>query len=386
MEVRLFDKDVYAGDPHPMFTWLRANAPVFCDPETGVWALTRHADVVWAERQPHLFSNTPGSRPRTDPQPSMIDADDPYHGDQRRIVARGFTPKQMIRYEAHVHDVVEGLLDRALGLGRFDVVREIARPLPMTLIGELLGADPSDFEQLQHWSDQMIRGADGPENITDEVVTAAFAWGGWITDVVAQRRQCPGDDLVSTLVGAEVDGRPLDDDHVTGNALLLLVGGNETTRNVITGGLHALLSNPSQWERLVADPELVPSAVEECLRWVSPILNMNRTTTADVEIRGTTIPAGSSVLMEYASANRDEDVFDDPFELDVGRQPNPHVAFGFGPHFCLGSSLARLEIRATIDALVRRAPGLRLADPQATPAHGASTFVRGMTALEVIAP
>jgi cholest-4-en-3-one 26-monooxygenase len=331
MDVRLLDRDLYAGDPHPAFTWLRANSPVYHDPVSGIWGLVLHEDIVWAERQPHLFSNAHGSRPRTNVQESMIDSDDPEHADQRRLVARGFTPKQMARYEEHVRAVVDHLLDAALPQGTFDVVTELSRPLPMTLIGEMLGAPESDYELLQHWSDQMIGGADGPENVTDDVVMAAFAWGGWITDVVAKRRSEPGDDLISTLVHAEVGGEPLSDERIMDNALLLLVGGNETTRNVITGGLHALLTHRDQWEALVADPSLVPGAVEECLRWVTPLVNMNRHTTTEVELRGVTIPADVDVLMCYVSANRDEAVFTDPFRFDIRRDPNPHIAFGSAP-------------------------------------------------------
>jgi cytochrome P450 family 142 subfamily A polypeptide 1 len=384
MVISLFDKDLYRGEVDEAYAWLRANAPVYRDPATGVWALTKHADVVWAERHPHLFSNAAGSRPRGLPQASMIDSDDPLHADQRRVVARGFGPRQMARYERHVHEVVHRLLDAAVPSAEFDVVTALAKPLPMTLIGEMLGAPDTDFDQLQQWSDRMIAGADGPENITDDVVAAAFEWAAWIMGVMAERRQRPGDDLVSMLLGAEIDGCPFSDERVMDNSLLLLVGGNETTRNVITGGLHALLTDRRQWEALIADPSLVTSAVEECLRWVSPIQNMNRVTTTDVELRGVTIPEGSSVLDVYASANRDEEVFDDPFVFDIRRSPNPHVAFGFGPHFCLGASLARLEIKVAIEALVSRAPTLRLADPDNAPAYTVSSFVRGITALPVV--
>lgn len=382
--VNFFDREWYA-QPHEVFARLRATEPVARDSGTDTYALLTHADVVWAERQPELFSSARGSRPNGYPQPSMIDNDDPKHGEQRRLVAKGFTPKQMLRYEQHVRDVIDTLLDSVMSRGGpFDVVKDIARPLPMTLIGEMLGAPPTDFEMLQHWSDQMIQGADGPENITDEVMNAAFAWHAYLTDLVGDRRERPGDDLVSILVGAHDSEGTLSFDEVQGNSLLLLVGGNETTRNVITGGLQALLADRSQWNSLVEDPDLIPSAVEECLRWVSPIVTMNRTTTRDVEVRGVTIPEGFQVLLVYPSANRDETVFENSMVFDVRRNPNPHVAFGFGPHFCLGSSLARLEIRVTLEELVRRMPGLQLVDPDAEVRHKASSFVRGMSELLVV--
>lgn len=384
MGVNFFDRAWYA-QPHDVFARLRATEPVARDTDTNTYALLMHADVVWAERQPELFSSAKGSRPNGYPQPSMIDNDDPKHGEQRRLVAKGFTPKQMARYEQHVRDVLDTLLGKASKMPSFDIVREVARPLPMTLIGEMLGASPDDFEMLQHWSDQMIQGADGPENITEDVMNAAFAWHTYITDLANSRHEKPGEDLVSILVGAHHNDGVLSLEEVQGNSLLLLVGGNETTRNVITGGLHALLSDRSQWQTLVEDPSLIPSAVEECLRWVSPIVTMNRTTTRDVVVRDVTIPEGFQVLMVYPSANRDESVFADSMTFDVRRNPNPHVAFGFGPHFCLGSSLARLEIRVTLEELVRRMPDLHMIDSHKEPAHTASSFVRGMTEL-VVAP
>jgi cytochrome P450 family 142 subfamily A polypeptide 1 len=378
----LLDRDLYRDDPHPFFTWLRANEPVYRDPD-GVWALTLHDDIRLAERQPTLFSNARGSRPGTDPQPSMIDSDDPWHAAQRRIVAQGFTHRQMAAYEHHVRDVAARLVDAVVERGSCDVVTEIAKPLPMTLIGEMLGADPADHEALQRWSDQMISGADGAHNVTDDVVNAAFEYYSYITPVIADRRAHPRDDLVSTLVTAEVDGDGLTEEQVVGNALLLLVGGNETTRNVITGGLHALLTNPDQLTHALESIDDLSGVVEECLRWVTPLVNMNRVATADVQVRGVTIPEGAEVLMCYVSANRDESVFEDPFTFDVTRDPNPHLAFGFGPHLCLGAQLARLELRVVFAEVLSRLSDLRLVDPAFVPSYSHSSFVRGIQTLPV---
>lgn len=384
---RLVDRGLYADDPDAFFSWLRANEPVYCDPD-GTWVLTKHEDVRWAERQASLFSNARGSRPNGDPQPSMIDSDDPFHAAQRRLVAQGFTHRQMQVYEGHVREVAARLVDAVIERGHCDIVTDIAKPLPMTLIGEMLGAPESDYPRLQRWSDEMITGADSPANITDAVINAAFEYYTYICEVIEDRKAAPRDDLVSTLINGIVDGEQLSHEQVVGNSLLLLVGGNETTRNVIAGGLHALLTNPAQMrlalDSLAAGGDIGPGVVEEALRWVSPILTMNRVTTSDVELRGVTIPAGAQVLMHYRSANRDADVFADPFEFDVTRDPNPHIAFGFGPHLCLGAQLARLELRVIYREVLGRLPGLRLADPDFQPVYSDSSFVRGIQSLPVV--
>ncbi len=381
-DIVLLDRDLYQTGPDEAFTWLRANAPVYCDPE-GTWGLFLHEDVTWAERQPTVFTNARGSRFRGQPQPSMIDTDDPFHAAQRRLVAKGFGPRQMAQYETHVQEVARTLVDRIAPLGRCDVVEDIAKPLPMTLIGELLGADESDHDRLQHWSDVMLTGSDLGGDPDAEVMQAAFDYYEYAAAAIASRREHPRDDLITTLVHGDVDGEPMEYGRVVGNTLLLLVGGNETTRNVITGGVDALLRHPDQRDVLLAGLDDVTGAVEECLRWVTPIVNMQRYTTEDVEVRGVTIPADSPVMLSYTSANRDERVFDDPFRFDITRSPNRHIAFGFGPHLCLGASLARLEIRTMLTELFRRLPDLRLADPEQVPEYSHSTFVRGIQHLPV---
>ncbi len=380
----LLDRDMYQRDQDAYFARLRAEDPVHQD-ERGMWALTKLEDVTTAERQASIFSNAQGARANGDePQPSMIDSDDPQHAAQRRLVSQGFTRRQMEAYGAHVREVAKRLVDDVAERGECDIVEAIAKPLPMTLIGEMLGARADEYDQLQRWSDEMIAGADGPENLTDDVANAAFEYAIWATEAVADRRANPGTDLISLLVAAaDDDEHDLTDDQVLGNALLLLVGGNETTRNVITGGLHALLTNPDALAHARANLDDLSTTVEECLRWVTPIVNMNRVTTQDVEVRGVTIPEGSQVLMCYNSANRDEDVFDDPFTFDVTRDPNPHIAFGFGPHLCLGAQLARLELSTIYAEVLGRFPDLRLADPDFEPEYSHSSFVRGITSLPV---
>ena len=383
MQVQILDRDLYQGDPYPTLAWIRNNQPVYCDPN-GIWALTKIDDIRWAERQPALFSSSAiGSRPNGQPQPSMIDSDDPAHADQRRSVARGFGPRQMAAYEAHVRDVARALVDAVIEKGSCDIVDDIAKPLPMTLIGEMLGAQPSEYDWLQHLSDVMITGADDPRYVTDEVVNAAIEFYTYTGRVMEERRSHPGDDLISKFMTPLDDGTVMDDAHVIGNALLLLVGGNETTRNVIAGGLEALIRRPDQMAIARRSPEDLERAIEESIRWVTPIINMVRVTTRDVEVRGVTIPAGSQVLMHYTAANRDEDHFAHPDEFDVTRDPNPHISFGWGPHLCLGASLARLELKIIYTEMLTRMADLRFADADFVPEYGHASFVRGMKRLPV---
>lgn len=384
MRIDILDRDWYQRGPFAELAWIRANEPVYRD-VNGMWALTKHEDVRWAERQAQLFSSAVnGSRPNGQAQPSMIDADDPSHADQRRVVARGFGPRQMKAYEDHVAEVSRHLVDAVIERGACDVVADIARPLPMTLIGEMLGAPESDYERLQTWSDRMIAGSDKVENVTEDVMNAALDYYGYISQVMEERRSNPGDDLVSKFMHGGAEGESLDDAHVVGNALLLLVGGNETTRNVIAGGFEALIRRPEQLAWAASSPENFEVAMEEMLRWVTPINQMNRTTTQDVEVRGVTIPTGSQVLMHYLSANRDEDVFDRADEFDARRAPNPHIAFGWGPHLCLGASLARLELRSIFREMLTRMKNVRFADPDFEPEYSHASFVRGIHSLPVL--
>ena len=381
-DIHLLDRDWYAGEPFADYAWLRENAPVYYSERAGVWGLSRHADLSWAERNPELFSSAKGSRPIGYPQPSMIDADDPTHYRRRKLVSKGFTPRRIAAMEDHVRDIVTTLIDRMIEGGpTADLVGQFSAPLPMTLIGELLGVGAEHRDQLQHWADVMVMLSDGGE-MSHKAGEAFVEYVAYATEVIEGRRRSPSDDLIGILVDAEIDGEKLSFDELIGESLLLLVGGNETTRNVISGGMAALLRDPDQLARLREDPSLIPGAVEEALRWVSPVVNMARHTTREVELRGSVIPADSIVMMLYGSANRDAEVFADPETFDAFRAPNPHIAFGTGPHFCLGSSLARLEIRVAFEELVRRLPDLRLA-PGAELVHGPSSFIRGLTAMPV---
>ena len=266
---------------------------------------------------------------------------------------------------------------------------DIAAPLPLIMIGDALGVAPDDRETLLEWSDALLRGlTDMAEpGVLEKMAEVFVAYQEYALRVAADRRRQPRDDLMSVLVHAEVDGDRLDDESLVHESLLILIGGDETTRHVISGGAYQLLVNPDEHEKLRADRGQAAVAIEEMLRWVSPIKNMARTVTTDVELRGQGLAAGDEVLLVYPSGNRDEDVFDDPFRFDIERQPNDHIAFGFGPHFCLGNSLARLELSVMFERLLDRLPDLRLADEVTDEADlewRAANFISGYERMPVV--
>jgi cytochrome P450 family 142 subfamily A polypeptide 1 len=384
--IRLVHGEFYAQDPHPYFAWMRANAPVYWDESGQVWGIALYEDVMRISRDGQTFSNRYGMRPDSPPMPSMINLDDPEHKRRRSLVNKGFTAGRVRAQEEKIRQWCRRLLDRAQEKGRFDFVREVAMPLPMLVIGDMLGVAEEDHETLLRWSDELILGSTmtaPPEQI--EAAQRAFEeYAEYHRRVAEERRRCPREDLISVLVHAEIDGDRLSEDELLHETLLILVGGDETTRHVISGGLYELLRHPDQWELLQREPARIPVAVEEMLRWVSPIQNMARTATRDVEIRGQRIQAGEKLLLLYPSANRDEHAFPEPFRFDVTRQPNEHVAFGgYGTHFCLGANLARLELRVLFEELARRSPQLELVG-EGPPPRRPSNFIVGFEALPVV--
>lgn len=373
----------WAGDHHDALTWMRAQAPVYWDGT--VWGVTRYADVKEVSRQPETFSNAGGIRPQQPALPMMIDMDDPAHLQRRKLVNKGFTPRRVRDSEPAVRQACTEILDAVIERGSCDFVNEVAAHLPMIMIGDALGVRPEHRADLLRWSDDMLKGL-ATEATAEQLEAAGNAFVEYTlyaTEVIADRRAEPRDDLMSILVQAEVDGDQLSDEEIIQESLLILIGGDETTRHVISGGVHQLLVHRDQWDRLAADPSLRPTAIEEMLRWVTPIKNMVRTATHDVELHGQQIRAGDELMLLYPSANRDEDVFDQPFTFDSARNPNEHVAFGFGTHFCLGASLARLEISVMLDELLARMPTLALADPDAELELRPANFVSGLEHLAV---
>ena len=380
----LLDGAFYGGDPYPAFAWMRHHAPVYRDDANALWGITRYEDVKRISGDPRAFSSAHGARPDAAAMPMMIDMDDPEHHRRRGLVGKGFTPRQVGTREDRVRRICDEIIDRVCERGACDFVRDIAAPLPMAVIGELLGFPAEDGDRLLAWSDEMLAALGAPDPAAMERATAAFwQYREYLQPFVEDRRST-GDatDLIGVFVNAEIDGSRLDDDSLAFEIVNLLIGGDETTRHVISGGMYELLRRPDQGERLRRDRSLLPNAVEEMLRWVSPIKGMARTATRDVELRGETIREGDQVLLLYPSANRDEDVFAEPDRFDIERSPNEHVAFGYGAHFCLGNSLARLEMRVMFDRLLERLPDMALATEDPPPTRQAN-FITGLESLPV---
>jgi cholest-4-en-3-one 26-monooxygenase len=353
--------DFYVRGARDSYAWMREHAPVYFDPDTDLWAVSTYAGVLAAGRDWATYSSAGGSRPETGPLPWMIDMDAPEHLKRRKLVSRGFTPGRVRASEDRLRRICDDLIDGVCEQGECDFVRDLAAPLPMIVIGDMLGIPASDRDELLRWSDDMLGSLNGdPDAIA--AAAAAFAdYDAYARGKIVTRRADPVDDLYSVLVHAEVDGARLDDHEIVFESLLLLIGGDETTRNVTTGGMEQLLGHPEQRDLLLNEPRLLPSAVEEMLRWVSPIKNMHRVLTRDAVLEGHELVAGSKLLLLYESANFDERQFDDPNRFDIQRSPNEHVAFGFGAHFCLGASLARLELQTMFDRVLTRLPDLALA-------------------------
>ncbi len=384
LTIGLTDGTFYGGDPYPAFRWMREFAPAYFDEASGVWGITRYADIKEISKDPDTFSNAGGIRPDADPLPMMIDTDAPEHVRRRRLVSEGFTPRRIRESEPRIREICDAIIDGVCERGSADLVRDIAAPLPMIVIGDMLGVAPEDRADLLRWSDDMLKSLGSPEpGAMDRAAQAAMEYATYITGVAEERRRNrDAGDLIGTLVHAEIEGDRLDESSLIYESLLILIGGDETTRHVISGGMVELLRHPDQFARLRDDRSLLDSAVEEMLRWVSPIKNMARQMTRDVELHGQTLRQGEKVLLLYPAANRDERVFDDPERFDVARSPNDHVAFGFGSHFCLGNRLARMELSVMFDRLLDRLPDLALAEP-GEPRSRPANFVSGYETVPV---
>jgi cholest-4-en-3-one 26-monooxygenase len=386
LDVDLADGNFYADGTtaREAYRWMRANQPVFRD-RNGLAAAASYQAVLDAERNPELFSNTGGIRPDQPGMPYMIDMDDPDHVLRRKLVNSGFTRKRVMDKVPSIEKLCDTLIDAVCERGECDFVRDIAAPLPMAVIGDMLGVLPEEREMLLTWSDDLVSGLSSTvdEQTIKKLMDTFVAYTAFTKDVITKRRAEPTEDLFSILVNAEVDGQTMSDDEIVFETLLILIGGDETTRHTLSGGTAQLLRHRDQWERLVADSELLPGAIEEMLRWTSPVKNMCRTLTADTEFHGTSLKSGEKIMLMFESANFDESVFGDPENFRIDRNPNSHMAFGFGSHFCLGNQLARLELRLMLTKVLQRLPDLRLADGATLPLRPAN-FVSGPEAMPVV--
>ncbi|MCZ8378117.1 cytochrome P450 [Mycobacterium sp. CPCC 205372] len=385
-DVDLADGNFYADGPaaREAYRWMRANQPVFRD-RNGLAAATTHAAVLDAERNPELFSSTGGIRPDQPGMPYMIDMDDPAHVLRRKLVNSGFTRKRVMDKVPSIERLCDTLIDAVCERGECDFVRDIAAPLPMAVIGDMLGVLPEERDMLLQWSDDLVCGLSShvDELTVQKLMDTFAAYTAFTMDVIAKRRAEPTDDLFSVLVHAEVEGSMMADDEIVMETLLILIGGDETTRHTLSGGTEQLLRHRDQWESLRADVEKLPGAIEETLRWTAPVKNMCRTLTADTEFHGTELKQGEKLMLMFEAANFDEEVFGDPENFRIDRNPNSHLAFGFGTHFCLGNQLARLELRLMLTKVLQRLPDLRLADGAEVPLRAAN-FVSGPEAMPVV--
>jgi cytochrome P450 family 142 subfamily A polypeptide 1 len=389
VNIDLADGNFYADrrTSREAYRWMRANQPVFRD-RNGLAGATTYQAIIDAERNPELFSNTGGIRPDTPGMPYMIDMDDPAHLVRRKLVNAGFTRKRVTEKEPSIARLCDTLIDGVCERGECDFVRDIAAPLPMAVIGDMLGVLPEERGMLLRWSDDLVTGLSShidPTSAEFQAVMDAFAaYTEFTMGLITKRRTDPTDDLFSILVNAEVEGQRMSDDEIVLETLLILIGGDETTRHTLSGGTEQLVRYREQWDALVADRSLLPGAIEEMLRWTSPVKNMCRTLTDDTEFHGTSLRADEKIMLLFESANFDESVFENPDQFDIRRDPNNHVAFGFGTHFCLGNQLARLELKLMTDRVLDRLPDLRLAaDDDVLPLRPAN-FVSGLESMPMV--
>jgi cytochrome P450 len=420
-EINLADNGIFVrNEAHDLFRILRREAPVHWSGPSeinplGFWSITRLDDIIAVSRQPELFISSRGitmaqppagtEGPGQDGGPAaqaihgtarygmLITSDPPDHVKLRRLVNKGFTPRAVRAMEDHIRALATSIIDDIADRGSCDFVGDVAARLPLAVICEMMGIEREHWGTMLDLSNQFLGSSDpeyqtadvGAEAGTREAAQATSQAGalrmyGHFMEMIAERREHRREDLVALLVDSEIEGERLNDMDLLLFCLLLVVAGNETTRNAISGGLHVLSQHPEQKQRLLDDPELIDSAVEEILRWTSPVAHMARIATADAEVHGQRIAAGDRLVMWYPSANRDEDHFERPYEFDVTRDPNDHLAFGIGEHFCLGAGFARLEIKVIFQELLRRLPDI---ESTGDPERLNSNFVQGIKRLPV---
>jgi cytochrome P450 len=383
----------FIADPYPTYRTLREQDPVHESP-LGFWVLTRYDDVVAALRDPRLIKepiqSIVAARIGAAVSPvgalSMLDRDPPDHTRLRSLVSKAFTPRVVETLRPRIQAIVDGLLDRACDAGRMDLIEELAYPIPVVVICEMLGVPVEDHERFKGWGVDLARGLDsillGPESeVAKRSQAARRALGDYFRELIATRRHAPRHDLLSALIAAEEAGDKLTEDELLATCVLLLIAGHETTVNLIGNGTLALLRHPDQMRRLRENPDLIVTAVEELLRFDGPVQRTARIPSADMKIGGKSVKAGDMVMPFIAAADRDPAQFPDPDRLDLGRTDNRHIAFGWGIHFCLGAPLARVEAQIAINTMLARCPKLALATDR--PDYRLSLTLRGLSSLPV---
>ena len=387
--VDLFDPRTYlSGLPHEAFATLRRECPVYWQEERemlgwpagkGYWAITRHADVGFANRNPRIFSSNLGATQIRDPKDAdlafqrrmMLNMDPPEHTRLRRIVAKAFTPRNVDKLAEGIRARVRAAIEEVAPRGECDFPQELSADLPLLTLAEVMGVPAADRHLLFNWANRVIGfqdpkyaryDADGKpiDPRSRAALQDMFDYANALAD---EKRARPTDDILTTLLHADLDGERISDEEYENFFFLFAVAGNETVRNAIPGGMLALMEHPAERDRLIADPALLPRAIDEILRYVSPVMSFRRTATEDVELHGVKIAAGDKVVLYYASANFDETVFTEPRRFDVAREPNEHFSFGEGSHFCIGAHLARLQMRIFFEEVLRSLPDMRLAGP-----------------------
>jgi cytochrome P450 len=396
------DPTSYADEPrlHAALTHLRAHAPVSLvdrPPYRPFWAITKHADVMEIERANDLFINEPrpvlATAEADDMARAQLDAgmglrtlihmDDPKHRLVRAIGADWFRPKAMRALKVRTDELAKAYVDKMAAANECDFVQEVAVNYPLYVILSLLGLPESDFPRMLKLTQELFGGDDEEfkrGTSLDELLQVLLDFFGYFNALTASRREEPTDDLASAIANARIDGEPLSDVDTASYYVIIATAGHDTTSATIAGGLQALIENPDQRKRLSDSLDLMPLATEEMIRWVTPVKEFMRTATADTTVRGVPIAKGEAVYLSYVSANRDEDVFDDPFRFDVGRDPNKHLAFGYGVHFCLGAALARMQVNSFFTELLPRLKSIEL---NGNPELIATTFVGGLKHLPI---
>jgi cytochrome P450 len=382
--IDIISNETYAanGYPHEAWALLRREAPVYWyerDVKVPFWAITKHEDIRWISRQPDRMLNAPRlavfprfAPPEDDERVArhLLNMDAPDHVTYRKLAAPHFTPRSIRRLEASIEAIARDILDdlsRDGELSEMDFVTAVTAPLSLAVLADLLGVPRADWQLMFRWTNAIVGGEDPEYRLADtpeeSATLARSALFERFWKMAEERRAKPSEDIVSVLANARLGDGPIPPFELLSYFFLLVIAGNETTRNAMSGGLVALIEHPDQFERLRRDPSLIGSAVEEIVRWTTPVIQFCRTTTEDLELRGQKIRAGDSLCLFYPSANRDEDIFDDPFRFRIDRNPNRHLAFGIGEHFCLGANLARAELRILFRLLAERLEHVELAGP-----------------------